>query len=94
MDRRAHPTCAIHVPFGLRIIERCEKRKTLDMVPMGVRDQQVASASFCAPRKQVLPEGLGAGTAIENDKRSLVRREFDAGRVAAISDCRGPWLRN
>lgn len=64
--------------------ERVEKRDTLNVVPMIMRNQNMG---FDAGVRLIptIPEGSQACAAIENDMGSVWRGELEARRIAAVA---------
>jgi len=54
-----------------------EKWQTLDVIPMGVRDQQMAVDRLCPLQGQSLPKPMRTCTAVEDDQRIVRRAHFD-----------------
>ena len=77
---------AVKVEIVLRQIERAEKRHTLNVIPMVVRDENVrllgAVAIGICP---MIPEHAYAGAAIEDETRSVRRNDIDARRISAVA---------
>src|SRR5262249_11882149 len=73
---------AIDVPIGAGAEERSEERNALDMIPMGVTDQDMPALDIA--RDQFLAERVGACPAIDHDQRATRRAHLDAGSIAAI----------
>ena len=66
-------------PAGL--VERAEEGKTLNVVAVDVRQQQV---DVLLGRKERLPERTDARTRVE-DQDGIVALDADAGRVSAVA---------
>jgi hypothetical protein len=61
------PSWGIDVPDISRNKERSKEWEALDMVPMGVGDQQVAMHGLRSRSDQVLPEAMCTGTTVQHD---------------------------
>jgi hypothetical protein len=73
----------------LRSVKGKEKREALDVIPVGVSQQQAEIKGFSPELfEQGAPERAEAGAAVEDDDLS-VRTDFDAGRIAPIIE--GGW---
>src|SRR5262249_9165718 len=75
---------AINVPFVARLEQRCEEWNALDVIPMGMTDQDVPAPALSA-RHQRLTKRARAGTAIDDDQRAARRSYFDARGVSAVT---------
>ena len=62
-----------------------EKRPTLDVVPVGVRKEEVA-VDVLAGGHQVEPELANSGSAIADHEGAIIASDFDARGVSAVSD--------
>ena len=82
---------SVDVPFVARAEKGGEERKSLDVVPVRVRDEEM-SAQRQPAGFQRLPQPVGPGAAVQNDERSIRRAHFDARRVAAIAERGRPRL--
>jgi hypothetical protein len=73
--------------------ERGEKAKTLDVVEVQVRQEEIDMPR--AAVDQVVAESPDTGSSVENEGGSVVERDFDAGRVPAVADglSSGAWHR-
>jgi hypothetical protein len=70
-----------------------EKRKSLNMIPMRVADQQMNSMRTQA-LEHVETKQAYSGTAVENDSCAIVGADFDAGGIASIDSCLVSWRRD
>ena len=52
------------------------------MIPMGVTDEDMPASDIT--RDQLLPERMGACSAIDDDQRATARTQLDARGIAAI----------
>src|SRR6516165_739167 len=69
-QRTPQPLGAVDVPFVPGREQRIEERQLLDVIPMGVADQDVAAHTVCFGRGESLPERVSTRTAINDDKGS------------------------
>ena len=66
-QRFVHATWAVHVPLA-RAVERGEERQTLDVVPVGVAEQERTGRRFPVGRfDDVGTERAGSGATVEHD---------------------------
>src|SRR6185437_15792747 len=84
----------IDVPGVAGHKERAEKRQPLDVVPMGMADQQVTGHRLRRRLHQLLPEAERAGAAIEHDQGPGRGAQFDAGCIAAVAHSWAPAWRS
>src|SRR5262249_60228418 len=75
---------AINVPFVARLEQRREEWNALDVIPMGMTDQDVSAPALSA-RHQRRTKRARAGAAIDDDERAARRSYFDARRVSAVT---------
>src|SRR5262249_9412499 len=68
----------IDVPLVLTVEERREEREALNVVPVGVRDQEVAAQGTLVGGGQCESELVRAGTAVQNNKGAIMRPHLDA----------------
>ena len=80
----------VDVPFMPGLEQRPEERDALDVVPVGVADQDMA-AQLSAAGHQLVSENRGARPHVEHDQRARGRPQLDTGRIPAIAQ--GPWTR-
>ncbi len=71
----------VDVQLGARQERGDEEGKALDMVPVGVADEQVQANRLRHRLRQVQAELAGAGAAVEDDHRSVGGADLDAGGV-------------
>ncbi len=84
LERLADAARAVNVPFRIRNEEGREERQTLNVVPMRVRDQDVAAPS--APLlHQRSAERACTGAGVNDERSSRIRHHLDARGVAAIT---------
>ena len=82
---------AVHMPGISRNEKRREKRDPLDMIPVGMADQQMAvDATFALPH-QLLAEVMATGPAIDHEQLARIRAQLGARGIAAVSG--GTWPR-
>src|SRR5207237_6419377 len=81
----------VDVPFVAGLEQRPEERDALDVVPVGVADQDMAAQRLAAGHK-LASENLGAGSHVEDDESPRGRPQLDAGRIPAIAQ--GPRTRS
>src|SRR4030095_4729264 len=88
------PDCprSVDVPRVARNEQRREEREPLDVIPVGVGDQQVAVAGGPARGRQRLSQAVRPGPAVQHDQRAVVATDLDAGRVAAVAQRGGTRL--
>src|SRR5215211_8876004 len=79
------PTRCVHVPFAVGHEQRPEKWQALDMVPMGVGDEQVAPQWALPGGQQGLAEVVNASSAIQDDERRVGGADLNAGSVTAVA---------
>ncbi len=71
-----------------------EERKALNVVPMGVADEDVHRRQGRPAGEEVETQGAGAGAAIEEDDGPVVGAHLHAARVAAVERRAPPRSRN
>src|SRR6516165_1531067 len=91
-QRLIQPFRSIDVPFVSGREEGREKRNTLDMIPMGMTDENVSGQAPGPARHQVEPQTVKPSPAIYNNKRSALRAKLKAWRVSAMARCRRSGL--
>src|SRR6266498_1646555 len=69
---------AVNIPFVTGRENRSEERQALDMIPMGMTDQDVAAHAFQAGRHEFLAEGVGSGSAIKDNECASCRAHLNA----------------
>src|SRR5476649_1342361 len=74
---------AVNADLHLLKIGRNEKRKSLDVIPMRMRDEQMEFVRLRIARDDVLAEFADARTGVADEKR-VVKPHLDARGVAAI----------
>jgi hypothetical protein len=90
----------VHVPLAREdvdavagAIERREERQALDVVPVGVADEDRGLA--LAVLERLLHEGLAevadAGARVDDDRRAALRTHLDARRVPAVPVGGSSW---
>ena len=82
----------VDVPFIAGHEQRREEWQALDVVPVGVTDQEVTAYGAGAHGLQRKAEILCAAAAIKDDPRAILRLELDAGGVASVAKSIGPRL--
>src|SRR6266571_2807055 len=65
--------------------KRLEVRQSLDMVPMGVRQQDLGAHGAVLPLHQLQPQGANARAGVEDDQLAPGALDGDARRVAAVA---------
>jgi hypothetical protein len=73
---------AIHPKFGFFRIERLEVRKSHDVIPVGMGEDEVELAAFFF--EELIAETADAGSGIDNDDVTALGSNFDAGGVSAV----------
>src|SRR5712691_2685157 len=81
----------IDVPFVARTEEGRKERKSLDVIPVRVRGEEMSALRRPAGGQR-LPQPVGTGAAIQNDEHPIRRAHFAARRVAAAADRGRPRL--
>src|SRR5262249_11001784 len=82
---------SIDVPFVASTEEGREERKSLDVIPVRVRDEKMSTRRRCGG-DQRLPQPVGTGPAIQDDERPIRGARFDTRRVAAVAKRGRPRL--
>jgi hypothetical protein len=72
-----------HAELPARLIDRHEERETVDVIPVGMGQQQDTGADFAAGK--VLAQHAQPGAGVEDD-RLTVEQNFDATGIAAVDD--------
>ena len=91
-DRRVEAARAVDVPDVARVEQRREERQALDVVPVGVADEQMAATRAAGSAISAWPSSWIAGAAVEHEQRAGVGAHLDARGVAAVADRGGPGL--
>ena len=76
-QRLAEALGAIDVPIAAVAEKRSEERDALDMIPMGVTDEDMPALDVACD--QLLSERMSACSAIDHDQRAARRTHLDAG---------------
>src|SRR5882724_2493085 len=84
---------AINADLHLLQIRRREKWKSLDVIPVRMRDEQMQFIRLRFARDDVLAEFADARTGVANENR-VVKSHLDARGVAAINACPARGCRN
>src|SRR5689334_7419517 len=63
---------------------RCEEGKALDVVPVGMADQQVHAAGPVFQARQVQSKVPDSGSRVKDDMRSVARPHFYAGSISTV----------
>src|SRR5262245_33790847 len=85
-------TRSVDVPYIARHEERREEREALDVIPVGVRDQQMAVARGLAPGHQRVSQLVSAGPTVKDQEGPIDASDLYARRVAAIAERGGARL--
>ena len=72
------------------LVERREERQPLDVIPVGVADEQVDARVAGLAFGQLLAQLADPGAGVDDDTRSRRRADLDARGVAAITFGLGP----
>src|SRR5439155_26473943 len=75
----------IDLPDILRGEERRKERKALNVIPMGVTDEEMPMQRAGVGRHQCAPEPVGAGAAIEDHEGAISGAHFHTRGVAAVA---------
>src|SRR4030095_13451033 len=94
LDLSAVATWGIDLPDVIRDEERRKERKALNVIPMGVTDEEMTMHRAGGCRHQSAPEPVGAGAAIEDDEGAISGAHFHTRGVAAIAQRCRPGLRD
>ena len=89
----AHPAGAVDVPLVSGNKKRNEKREPLDVVPVGMGDEDIALHVFLSRGHQLLIETVDAGATVEDIQRSVVHDDLNAGRIPAVAEGSRPRFR-
>src|SRR5206468_402871 len=73
---------------------RRKERKALNVIPMGVPDEEMPMQRAGVGRHQCAPEPVGAGAAIEDNEGAISGAHFHTRGVAAIAQRCWPGLRD
>lgn len=85
---------AVDVP-GILAHEQWRKEgDSLNVVPVGVADQQVAVLAAALVRKHLLAQRMTAGAAIADHQRAGIRADLDARSIATVTGGSGSRLGN
>src|SRR5262245_15616709 len=85
-------TRSVDVPRITRHEERREERETLDVIPVGVRDQQMAVVRGLARGHQRMSQLVSAGPTVEDQEGPVDASDLYARCVAAIAERGGARL--
>ena len=69
--------------------ERLEEGKALDVIPVGVRQQDVRREGAAGAGHQLVPQRTEAASGVEDGEPAIAVGDADAGRVAAVARCLG-----
>ena len=83
-----HAAWGVEIPLVAGDEQRREEGETLDVIPVRVSNEQVAAQRVLAGGQQRLPEAMGAGTAIQDDERSVRGSHLYAGGVSPVAQRR------
>ena len=78
----------VDVPLGAGYEERSEEGEPLNMVPVGVADEEVAVHRAVGSRHELATKLIRTGAAVDDNPRSVVGHGLDARRVSAVADRR------
>ena len=84
-QRRAKAARRIHVPLVGPVEQRCEERETLDMVPVGMADEDVAAQRRRALRLQGVAQDADSRSGVEYQLCPVAGAHFHARGVAAVT---------
>ncbi len=85
---RTEATGGVDVPFVAGHEEGVEERYTLDVVPMGMGDEDMAAQGMVAAFHERLAESVRPGAAIEDYNGARSRTNLNARRVASEANGR------
>src|SRR5262249_46083591 len=94
LDLAAVAPGGIDLPDVLWDEERRKERKALNVIPMGVPDEEMPMQRAGVGRQQGAPEPVGAGAAIEDHEGAIRGAHFHTRGVAAIAQRGRPGLRD
>ena len=83
--RRADASRTVDVPLVTGNEERCKEGEALNVIPMGVTDQDVAVDRRRSACDQRLAEAVRSGAAIEHHERSARRSQLDARGISPVA---------
>src|SRR4029450_7209317 len=89
LDLAAVAPWGIDLPDVLREEERRKERKALNVIPMGVPDEEMPMQRAGVGRHQGAPEPVGAGAAIEDHEGAISGAHFANRRMAPHCPPRG-----
>src|SRR6266496_4242297 len=76
---------AVNIPFVTGHEKRSEERQALDMIRMGMTDQDVSAHAFRTSRHEFVAEGVSSGSAIKNDECACCRVHLNARGIASVT---------
>ena len=82
----------VDVPLVPGCEEGREEGKALDVVPVGMRDEQMTADRAGRRRDQVAAQLMGAGAAVQDDERAVRGADLDARGIAAVPQGRRTGL--
>ena len=85
---RTEATGGVYVPFVAGHEEGIEERDTLDVVPMGMGDEDMATQGMDAAFHEGLAESVRPGAAIEDNNGAGSRTDLNTRRVASEANGR------
>jgi hypothetical protein len=85
LEALLEPERRVHVELGPGQERGDEERKALDVIPMGVADEQVQAHGGGEGPDQMEPQLARAGAAVQHDDRAVLGPHLHARRVAAVS---------
>ena len=74
----------VDVQLGVGVESRTEERKALDVVPMGMPDEEVDAEGLGRGLQEVMAQLPGACPAVQDDDRAVIGPDFHARGVTAI----------
>src|SRR5262249_48649470 len=94
LDLPAATAWGVDLPDVTRDEQRREEWESLNMIPMGVRDEEMTLDRTGARRRQGTPELIRAGATIEHHEGTVGGAHFHTGGVAPIAQGRRPGHRD
>ena len=94
LQRAPTSTGCIDLPITARREEGGKEGKTLNVIPVGVADQERAAQATAAARHELGSEPVSARTTVENQQRAIRGAHLHAGGVPPVAQRRSPRLRD
>ncbi len=86
-QRCAEAARTVDAPPVVGLEQRREERQTLDVIPVGVTDEDVPVDGIAGrPVEQVEAQGMATGAAVDHDHGPVVRLDLDTRGVAPVED--------